>query len=107
SGGCPLREQGFKLILRRRLLLAVMQGRVVEYNARPPILADLQEQPDQIGLFQIIAEDINGELVVGFDLLEDLKDAVARRETKPFVLLSIGERLPLGVRPRDGGGIEL
>jgi len=60
STGASLRgEQILELVFGLRLLRIVVKAGIVEDDPRPLLLPELQQQSNQIGLVQVVGEDVD------------------------------------------------
>ena len=92
-------------VLGLRLVRRCGAARVVEDHADRPCSASASSFLDDVGLAEVVGEDVEFELRVGEHLVQQREDRSARREPQPGVLLGVGELLAIRVGSGDVGGV--
>ncbi len=90
-------EELLELILGLRVLDGVVQSCVVEDHPDAALLRQLEQDLHQVGLVQVVREDVEAKRLVRQHLVQQVEDLLASREAEPLVLV--------GVRVLVAGGV--
>src|SRR5260370_27873434 len=84
----------------------MVERRIVEDDAHAPLLAELEQKAEHVGLVEIVGEHVEAQRCVLEHLVQNPEHLFTGREAQPFVLLLVGEVLAARIDARLLRGIE-